>query len=1034
MNIVDAVLARPHLVLVLCLATIFGGLLAFDTLPLNLFPDTSRPVVNVVTPWPGATADDVATEVSHPIEVRLSAIDGVRRVTSTSRDEVSAVSIEFEYGGGIEAAATSVTTELPRVRGLLPRGIGDSLIFKITDAARPVVVLAASPAEGCDLSLEEVRRLAENQLRDELLRIEGVAEAEAFGGHKRQLRVEVDRDLVDRYGLTVPEIAKVLAASNVSIPGGEVHTGTRRFLLEVQDLAVVPQEIAEILVPLPGGSHVRVADLATVKWAAEDESSAYRGNGRDAVAISLLRSDAGNASQVLAAVKKALPRLRQRFSMLNLEVSDTQGRLIDLTVSNLLSALRDALIMTLAVILLFIGNLRAAIVTAVSLPLTYLLTFATLQWLGLELDMVTLTAIIIAVGLLADDAVVVIENIERHMRELGESGLKAASAATKEILLADASGTISTVIVLVPIMMIGGYVQTVLRPLTLTLSVSLLASLIVSVSIIPLFGAWFLNPKARDPLSWLFRLFASALVNPARKFYGGAVSWGLRNRLIVIASALVLFALSARQMPVLGRELMPLMDTGVIQVRFEAEPNTDDGRMSEIAEEVEGIIGEVVPKEWLLTTSLLVGSEAGVKSFGAARTLQQGEVMINIVDRTRRDRSIYDIETDLRRRLRRVKGLVSADVFEFGANAITTLRGTVDVMVSGPDPAVLDRIGDDVLKRLEKVRGLTGVNRSWQGLSQRWKLDVDPERSRLHGLTARDVAEQLSPAVSGAPAGFLRIAGLNPIPVVVRLQPSQRDSREELLGFPIHGGMSGSDRVPLIAVADIANDEAPSQQTHQNLETTIDIVGYRRNISVTALHERVKAALEGLVMPRDYHLSYEGEINQMGESFGRLGKSLAIGIVLLYFMLVITFKSFLDPLAILGTLPLALIGAAWAMMAAGKHGCLPSFMGFILLMGIVVNNGILLVDFAKIGMARGMPLRDALLEAVKIRTRPILMTAGASVVGMIPIAMEWAVGIERLSPLAVVAVGGLIAGTFLTLLVVPVLFHLIESGRRRFLS
>ena len=314
-------------------------------------------------------------------------------------------------------------------------------------------------------------------------------------------------------------------------------------------------------------------------------------------------------------------------------------------------------------------------------------------------------------------------------------------------------------------------------------------------------------------------------------------------------------------------------------------------------------------------------------------------------------------------------------------------------------------------------------------MSARINLDVDPAKARLYGLSAADVAHQVAAAVGGIPGGMLRITGENPIPVRVRFQLEQRADTEELRAIPVR--TKNGKTIPLTAVATLKTVYVPTAETHQRLLPTVDVLGYRGDIAVTHLHENVKKALVGLELPRGYHLSYEGEIKQMGESFKRLGKSLALGLAFLFLMLAITFKSFLDPLAIMISLPLALIGASWAMMLAGKHGCMPSFMGFILLMGIIVNNGILLVDFAKVGMKKGLDLREAILDAVRHRTRPILMTAGASAVGMIPIALEWAVGIERLSPMAVVAIGGLVVGTFLTLLVVPVLFHVLESGRMR---
>jgi len=1009
-----------------------AGIIAYNTLPMNIFPDTNRPVVSVVTQWPGAAANDVATDVTHPIEVRLSAIDGVRRVTSTSRDQVSAVQVEFEYGNNIDEAATKVATELPRVRGILPQGIREPLIFRITDAARPLMVLAVTPAEGYDLQSSQIRRIAENQLRDALLNVPGVAEAEVFGGDVRQVNINLDRNRLEAHGLSVAQVAMALKNSNISTPAGLVYRHGNRYLLTTQTLAKGPDDLAQIMVPLPGGTFVRVGDLGRVAWGSADKTSLYRGNGKAAIAVSLLRGEQGHAREIISGINDILPQIQGAFPMLHIEQADTQGRLIDLTVENMLGALRDAVIMTIIVILLFLGNTRAALITALSLPFTYLLTFAALKVMGYEFDMVTLTAVIIAVGLLADDAIVVIENIERTIRTTGDSSITAAAKGTREIFLAAASGTISVIVVLIPIMFIGGYVQTVLRPLTVTLSVALLASLIVSITIIPLLVPHLLRPGRRDPLYVILNPFEKHVLLTLKRFYSRVVSWGLDHKATVVIGFVVLFFGSLSLMKILGRELMPLMDSGTFIVNYEAQPDMDAPAISALTEKVESAIHHAVKPEWLLSMSSVAGSEPGVKSFGAARVLQHGAITVNVIDRFHRDKTIYQLEADVRKRIRTIPGLIYGDVTEFGATPLSSLRGTVDVMITGPEPKELDRLADAVMDRIKEVRGLTGLERTWQGRSRRINLNVDAARARSYGLTAQDVAHQVAQSIGGMPGGNLRVTGENPIPTWVRLLPDQRSNEEDVSAIQIR--TRAGTFVPLAALASPKTVYEPTAETHQALLPTVDVVGYRGDISITQLNDNIRAALAGLTMPRGYKLSYEGEYKQLNESFGRLLKSFVLGVALLYLMLVIVFKSFGDPLAIMASLPLALIGAAWAMLLADKHGCLPSFMGLILLMGIIVKNGILLVDFAKVAMAEGKSVREAILEAVELRTRPILMTAGAAAVGMIPIALEWAVGIERLSPLAVVAIGGLLTGTFLTLLAVPVFHLMIEMKRREHLA
>ena len=1031
MTFSERFLSKPHAILSGLIAFLILGIIGFFSIPTNLFPDTNRPVVSVVVQWPGAMTSDVANEITHPLEVGMSSVDGVRRVTSTSRDQVSAVKVEFEYGNNIDIAANKVTTELSRIRGQLPKGVHEPLVFKITDAAHPAMVLAVRATKDADLNLAQVRRVAENQLRDTLLNLPGVSEAEIFGGPVRQIAINLDRDLLQAHKLSIYQVIAALSGSNISKPAGMIYQQKSRFLLTAKALATSPSDIAKILVPLRNGSFVQVGNLGTVTWGEADPTSLYHGNGKPAVAISLLRSENGFTKPLIDSLEKHLPEVQAKFPNLDIRIADTQGRIIGLTVNNMLDSLRDAVIMTLIVILFFLGNSRAALIVALSLPVSYLLTFAILWWMGFEFDMVTLSAIIIAVGLLADDVVVVMENIERRMRELGEKGKTAASKGLDEILLADASGTVSTIIVLIPIMFIGGYVQTVLRPLTVTLSVALLASLVVSISMIPLLAPLVLKPGVKDPLAWLLNPFTRYVLNPVKVGYIRIVDWGMSHRWSVLFLFVALFAASVSQLRFQGRELMPLMDTGISQIRFEAEPNTGPERMEQLLTQVEQAIKQELKPGWLISMSSVVGAEPGVKSFGADRLLQQGEITLNIVDRFHRDRTLSEINNSIQNNIRKIPGLISANVFGFGATPLSSISANVDILIQGPDPMVLSRLADDVMVRLKKVHGLTGIERSWQQRTKRIALNVDPAKARLYGLSAADVAAQVSVAVGGMPASTIRVQSENAIPIWVRLKKQQRENIETVKAINIQTKKGGF--IPLASLAQPRIISAPTSQTNQYLQPSIDILGWRRNVAITALHDEVMETLKDIHLPRGYTLTDEGENKPMMEAASLLIKSLGIGFVLLFLMLVITFRSFLSPLAIMMCLPLAMIGAAFGLILGGKFLSMPAQMGLILLMGIVVNNGILLVDFAKQAMLDGADLRQAILQSVGKRLRPILMTAGASAVGMIPLAMEWAVGIERLSPLAFVAIGGLIfAAAFITLIAVPVLFYSLELGRLKF--
>lgn len=844
MNFMQRLLGRPHAIIAIALLVVVAGIAAYFTMPMNLFPDSNRPMIIVVTQWPGAEASDVEQDVTHPIETQLSAIDGVRRVTSVSRDQVSAVTVEFEYGNDINIAATKVLTELKRVESSLPAGTRAPVIFRITNAAQPVTVLALTPAPKSNLGLSEVRRIAENQLRDRLLRIPGVSEVEVFGGHERQAQVDLDRSALAAHHLNVAQVAAALAASNITAPQGLVHRDGYRFLLTLNSLAHNPQQLAEVQVPVPGGGFVRVGDLGTVGWGDADPTSLYRGNGKEAIAVSLLRGDNGYAATTARAIDAALPAIRAEFPMLHIAQSDGQLRLIDLTVDNMLGALRDALIMTVLVILLFLADTRAAFITALSLPFTYLLTFLVMKLIGYEFDMITLTAIIIAVGLLADDAIVVIENIERRMREHGESGLAVAANGTQEVMLAVLSGTIANAVVLLPIVFIGGFVQTVLRPLSVSLMVALAASFIVAVTIIPLLTPWLLKPGARDPLRKPLSYFDTWVIKPLKRFYAATVGWALEHPKRVLFIALVLTIVSLRQLPVVGRELMPLMDSGISQISFEAQPDTDAAQMQRIAKQVDAAIRTSVKPDWLISTSTVVGAEPQDKSFGAARIFSQGMTTVNLVDRFHRDETIFQINKVIQARVRAIPGVIDANAVVYGATPLSSIRGTVDLMVSGPDWRVLDQIASELEQRLAKVGGLTGFERSWQGDSKRLQLDVDAAKASNYGLTPGAIAQQVAAQVNGIPGGSLRVEGENSIPVWVRLRGDERSSPAAIAALNLTAPSGAI--VPLAQVAAVKTVYAPTSYTHQNLVRTVDVIGYRRNIAVTALDEHVTEALKVL--------------------------------------------------------------------------------------------------------------------------------------------------------------------------------------------
>lgn len=1025
MRVVDSYLRKPHLLVSMILLAAFIGFVGFRKMPVNLFPDSERPQIAVVTVYPGASSADVESEVSRTIEKEVNTIDLVRRVTSVSKDELSAVTVEFEYGKGLDVAASDVANALQKIKTKLPDTIRPPMLFKVSSATPAVMTLALRPKAGAPLDLSMVRQLADNQIKERLLQLREVANVEVFGAHQPVIRVDLDRDKLERNHLTALQVRRTLVAHNANQPIGLLVTRESQFLVKRTGEFQRIEEVGAIAVGDHPGGLVHLRDIATITRGVMEPQSAYHGNGEPAVAVNIQRSTGGHALDAIAQVMSVLPDLERQYPSIQFSIPDTQGELIELSVGNMIGALRDAVIMTILVIFLFLADLRGMLLAAISIPFTYLLTFAAMWLIGYEFNMVTLTAVIIAVGMLLDDAIVVLENIERHYREDAAHLRDAVVGGTEEVMLAIFSGTYATVMVLLPIIFIGGYVQTVLRPLAISLVIALTASYVVSVTVIPLLAPLLLERGRggrRNRIERIVGRFQAWVVDPVRSFYVRLTTFALDHRLKFIVAGIVMTMVAARQMPLVGRDLMPPMDAGIIKVAFETDANTSLGRTEAILTRMEAIIRA---RPEVTSISSVIGSEPAVISFGAGRLAQQGAITIHVVDRFKRKASIWDIEGDLRNRFRGLPGLKVVNVFDFGATALSSIRAPVDVMIAGPDTEVLDRLGRDVEERLRRnLKDVTSISRSWSLDDREITFTADPDKLALYQLSPAMLADQLSAAVRGVPGSVFRIPNEDGLAVWLQFPADQRRDIAQVAAYSI---ATPKGEVPLGQLGAVGRHWISSVVTRQGLQRTLDIQAYRNKRPISHMQEDVDRALGGLELPPGYTISHEGDIKQMGESFHRLGMALGLGMVLLYFSLVPAFRSWVHPLTIMSAIPLALIGAAWGMLVMNKHGCMPSMMGMILLAGIVVKNSILLIDFIASARERGESVHDALIGAVTVRTRPILMTAVGTSVGMIPIAAEWAVGLERLSPLAVVAIGGLLVSTFLTMVYVPVIYSLFED-------
>jgi multidrug efflux pump subunit AcrB len=688
----------------------------------------------------------------------------------------------------------------------------------------------------------------------------------------------------------------------------------------------------------------------------------------------------------------------------------------------MVSSLRSAVLLTVFVIFLLLARTRATALTVISIPFTFLLTFAGMRLLGLELNIVTMTGIILAVGLLVDDSIVIIENIDRHYRSGGESAYRAARSGTREIYLADFSGTLTTVSVLLPIMFVGGYPQQILRPLALTLSLALIFSYLVSITVIPLLAPYLLgSSRMEDKVARLLEWLSSWIIAPLQSFFVYIYQTGSRLRWLFIPLGMIVLVLSMRQMPLAGKDLMPPMDTGILMVEFETASGTPVEQTQKTVVRMEDILKKY---SGVVRMSTVGGAEPGVISFGAERTPQEGVITVHFVDRFTRDKSIWEIESELRTAFAQLPGIERFSVYEYGATPLSSISAPIDVQIAGPDPQILDGLAAEAEDRLQEVPGLNGISRSWDRSKEEVAITLDHRRMAAYGITVSQISRILSATTQGIQVSTLRVPGQKDIQVRVRLAADDAWSIQDLRDVTV---MSAQGPIPLREVADFEHSLTQDRFIRDDLQSVVNIYAYRDTMAISHLQAGVEKALAKMEIPPGYSFSQEGEIKYMNESFSRLGQAILISLVLLYFSLIPIFRSFGQPIVIMVAIPLAFIGVSWGMLLAGKHFCMPASMGMILLSGIVVNNSILLLDFINQARTNGLARQEAIVQAIQTRTRPIVMTAASTMAGMLPIAMEMAVGLERLSPLAVVAIGGLLVSTFLTLVYVPIFYTVFDD-------
>ncbi len=1010
MNIPKLSISQPVLITMLMSALVVVGLLAYTHLPLDLLPDVSFPIVAVSTVYPGASADDVETSITKPIEEAISSLNGVQSVNSTSLENLSQVTVQFTLDTNAQAAAQNVQEKINAIRGSFPLAAQSPTVQRFDFAALPIMTLGIADNTGKTNS-EELRRFVDDSIAPSLERLDGVAQVNVSGGLIRQIQVQLNLDALRARHLSPAQISNAIAQSNVNLTGGTVTQNGQDLLLRTPGQFKQLSDIGNVVVSAQGGVPVRVRDVATIVDGYADVDTYSRLNGKDSIAVTVLKQSGSNTVGVADSVRKEVALLQRQYPNVNLVVANDQSEFIKSSVQDSLTDLILGGLFAALVVLFFFRDVRNTVVTVVGLPVIMIGTFAVMQILGLTLNIVTLLALSLAVGLVIDDAIVVRENIFRHM-ERGEDPKTAALNGTNEVGLAVLAMTLTVVSVFLPIAFVGGLIGKFFSQFGLAVTAAVLISLFEAFTLAPMLSAhWF---KRRQPSPGLEHAEgAAAQLGWLDRLYRRALGWTLSHKRATVGIGALVFLLILACIPFLQLSFFPSTGQNTFSVAIQLPPGTTLDATDAQARLVEAALRNLPDAANVSAT------------VGGRGTPENASFTVQVKD----PNAIPQIEALLRRSMANVPGFAfGTGGFGGGGTGVASRQIQMDLQTIGPANDLL-AASDQIMAAIKDVPGIVDVGRSYQPGKPELHINVDGERAAQIGLNTASVGATVRTLVNGNTASRYQDPGRE-ADILVRLRPEDRSRFQDILGLSLT--TASGQTLPLSSVASFANASGPTALERLNREPKITVGANILGRAQQPVVNDIQARLKTLHLPAGVTVSFGGQVQQFNDSFSALFVSLLLSVIFVYMVLASQFGSFTQPFVMMLALPLSLLGAFLALILTGIAFDLTAMIGIIMLFGLVTKNSILLVDFANRLRLSGMPRDQALLTAGPIRLRPVLMTSLALILGSLPVALGLGSGGSFRQPLALVVIGGLITSTVLTLLLVPVAYSILDIVLQRF--
>ena len=1038
MSIYKTAIEKPVTTALIFVAVIVIGLFSLSKLPIDQFPEMDPPYITVMTTYAGASASEIETNVTKIIENSLTSVDGLKELTSSSRDNMSVVSLELEWGADRDEAANDIRSYIDMIKSNLPEGCSSPVMFKLNSSLMPIIQYSVMAKE----SYPGLEKIMNDEVVPQLNRIPGIGSVSVSGAPDRYVYIDIDQAKLDGYNLTLEQVANAISVNNLNLSSGTVKMNKEQYQMQVRGEYGQSAEIADIVVSTTmQGQKVFVRDLAAVRDTIKDLSLDEKVDSKDAVRLIVAKKSGSNTVQVCKDVRKELAKIQRTLpSDVEIKLIYDSSEEIENAIGSLEESILYALLFVVLVVFFFLGKWRATLIIAITIPIALIVAFIYLLVVDSSLNIISLSALTVAIGMVVDDAIVVLENISKHI-DRGSSPHEAAIYATNEVWTSVIATTLVIAAVFIPLTMLTGMAGILFKELGWIVTIVVSTSTVVAISLIPMLCSKLLKAnkveidenghlvEVSSRRGWYDRTVV-AILDKLDKTYARLLSWCLRHKLVTIVIALIFFGLTMLPMIMgkIGTDFMQSSDNGRLSVTVEVQPGTRIENTAALARTLEGRIVELVPEVKRISTSAGSNDESSIGALFSSNTNYKISMTVVCNKKYERERTIDEIAEVVRQELAQYP-----EIIEYQCMASGGMGGggasTVDVEIYGYDFDETSLYAQEIRDAIiANVPGARNVRVTRDKDRPELKLVVDKEKAAMYGLNTATVSQYVRNRVAGYTAGFLKEDG-DEYNIVVRLKEEDRNSLSDILDLTIPAATGA--RIKLSEIATIEEYWAPQTIERKSRQRYVRVTALPYKTSLGELARDIQTQVDQHRAPSGISVVLAGDYEDQQKSFSDILTLALLIILLVYIVMASQFESLGKPAVILLAIPFAISGVVLALWITGTTLDMIGALGIVMLIGIVVKNGIVLVDYTNLMRDRGYKLNDAIALSGASRLRPVLMTAFTTLLGMLPMALSQGEGSEMWHPLGIVVIGGLLVSTFVTLIIVPVVYGLISrSGER----